>query len=79
MKPDWKAIDTVPHGERVLLTLRNGEKGNGEITVGMVFPDSEGHIDCYWTWGGLNSGSDIDEAPTHWAELPDFPDNYFPQ
>jgi hypothetical protein len=63
-------MKTVPPGERVFLLLARGEKGNGELAVGMVFPDQYGAIDCYWTWGGPNSGSDIDEAPIGWAALP---------
>ena len=58
----------------MLLWLEKGEKGNGEITVGMVFREPGEVIDCYWTWGGPNSGSDIDEAPTRWAWLPLTPD-----
>lgn len=70
---EWKPIESVPDGERVMLFLEKGEKGNGEIAVGIVYRDDDGTIDCYWTWGGSNSGSDIDERPSLWAELPNFP------
>ena len=49
---EWKPIETVPHGQRVLLWLEKGEKGNGEIAVGIVFPEDDGMVDYYWTWGG---------------------------
>lgn len=58
-------------GERVFLLLRKGEKGNGELAVGMLCPLDKGEINCYWTWGGPNSGSDIDEVPVAWAPLPE--------
>jgi hypothetical protein len=67
---DWQTIDTAPEGERLLLYLEHGEKGNGEIAVGMIFRNEGWPLDCYWTWGGPNSGNDVDEAPTHWALLP---------
>lgn len=69
----WKPISTLPDGERAILFLPHGEKGNGEITTGMIFRDDDGTVTHFWTWGGPNSGSDIDEAPTHWMPLPDFP------
>lgn len=71
---DWIPIDDIPEeleGKNLLLWLEEGERGNGEIAVGMVIRNRpEGTIDCYWTWGGANSGSDINEAPTHYALLP---------
>lgn len=67
---DWQDIETVPDGQRVLLWLEHGEKGNGEIAVGMVVRLGPDVVDSYWTWGGPNSGSDIDERPTKWALLP---------
>lgn len=76
VKIDWQPMDTVPEGERVFLFLPEGEKGNGELAIGMVFRNYSGLIDCYWTWGGPNSGSDIDEAPVFWAELPDWFNEY---
>lgn len=63
-------IDCVPRGDRVFLLLRDGEKGNGELAVGMICSPVGEPIDCYWTWGGPNSGSDIDEIPVAWAPLP---------
>lgn len=74
---DWHPIETVPDGERVELFLEEGEKGNGKIAVGMVVR-MDGKIDCYWTWGGANSGSDIYERPTHWRRLRPFPDGSSP-
>lgn len=72
---EWQPIDTVPDGERVELFLEHGEKGNGEIAVGMVFRNDDGSIpDHYWTWGGPNSGLDVNERPTHWRHLRPFPD-----
>jgi hypothetical protein len=74
---DWQPIETVPDGERVLLFLEGGEKGNGEIAVGMMIREPDGSVPTYyWTWGGPNSGSDIDEKPVRWAKLPDFPPGY---
>lgn len=70
---EWQPIDTVTEGDRVELFLPNGEKGNGEIAVGMVFRNSDGVFDCYWTWGGPNSGTDINEVPTHWRALRSMP------
>lgn len=72
MKIEWNFdMQSVPRGERVFLFLERGEKGNGELAVGMVCSDQGEPIDCYWTWGGPNSGSDIDEVPKAWAPLPD--------
>lgn len=71
MEIKWnKNINEVPRGDRVFLLLRRGEKGNGELAVGMICGDPAEPIDCYWTWGGPNSGSDVDEVPVAWAELP---------
>jgi hypothetical protein len=67
-------IEEAPEGRRLLLWLEGGERGSGEIAVGMVFKNDKGRVDCYWTWGGPNSGSDIDERPTMWALLPYAPD-----
>lgn len=61
---------TCPRGDRVFLLLDRGEKGNGELAVGMIASEPDQPIDCYWTWGGPNSGSDIDEVPVAWAPLP---------
>jgi fermentation-respiration switch protein FrsA (DUF1100 family) len=70
----WRTIDTAPEGERILLYLEEGEKGNGEIAVGMIYRDEGSRaVDCYWTWGGPNAGADVNEAPTHWALLPEGP------
>jgi hypothetical protein len=67
----WEPIDTVPEGRRVLLWLERGEKGNGEIAVGMMFYDGSKPSDYYWTWGGPNSGDAMEgERPTLWALLP---------
>jgi hypothetical protein len=74
MRYDWHPIETVPRGTRVELFLEKGEKGNGEIAVGMICGNEGEPIDCYWTWGGPNSGSDIDERPTHWRRLRPGPD-----
>lgn len=63
-------INTVPRGDRVFLLLEKGEKGNGELAVGMIASEVGEPIDCYWTWGGPNSGSDINEIPVAWAPLP---------
>lgn len=79
---NWRPIEDVPDGERVELFLEKGEKGNGEIAVGMVIREDwhQGppQINGYWTWGGPNSGSDINERPTHWRRLRPFPDGYQP-
>lgn len=64
-------MQAVPRGDRVFLLLREGEKGNGELAVGMICTEPGEPIGHYWTWGGPNSGSDIDEAPIAWAPLPD--------
>lgn len=65
---DWNFdMRSAPSGERLFLLLEHGEKGNGELAVGMVM---EGYTDHYWTWGGPNSGSDINEYPIAWALLP---------
>lgn len=75
MRFDWHPIDTVPDGERVELFLERGEKGNGEVAIGMMLREPNGGIPShYWTWGGPNSGSDIDEKPTHWRRIRPFPD-----
>lgn len=70
----WHPIDTAPNDRRVLLWLDEGEKGNGEIAVGIVFrenlDDPTSKVVGYWTWGWANSGSDVYERPTHWAWLP---------
>lgn len=72
MKIDWnRDVNAVPRGERVFLLLAEGEKGNGELAVGMICGEAGEPIDCYWTWGGPNSGSDIDEVPVAWAPLPE--------
>jgi hypothetical protein len=63
-------INAVPRGDRVFLLLEKGEKVNGELAVGMICSEPGEPIDCYWTWGGPNSGSDINEAPVAWAPLP---------
>jgi len=63
-------MDAVPRGDRVFLLLKDGEKGNGELAIGMICQDMGETIDHYWTWGGPNSGRDIDEAPIAWAPLP---------
>lgn len=65
---DWHPIATVPDGRRVFLWLENGERGNGELAVGMCFWN-DGKVDGFWTWGGPNSGVDCFETPTHWALL----------
>lgn len=70
----WEPIETVPRGKRVELFLPSGEKGNGEIAVGMICTDPGEPIDHYWTWGGPNSGMDIDYVPTHWRALRPGPD-----
>ena len=66
---NWRDIKTVPDGRRVFLWLEKGEKGNGELAVGMCFRKPDGSVDGWWTWGGPNSGSDDNECPTHWAPL----------
>lgn len=73
MNIEWNMdIYTAPEGDRIFLLLAKGEKGNGELAVGMVFNNpGHGGIDCWWTWGGPNSGSDICEVPIAWAPLPD--------
>lgn len=72
MTIDWNFdIDAVPRGDRVFLLLREGEKGNGELAVGMICTVPGEPVDHYWTWGGPNSGSDIGETPVAWAPLPD--------
>jgi hypothetical protein len=70
---DWRPIETMPFGERVMLYFEEGEKGNGEIDVNWVYPDDDAGPDGswhYWTWGGPNSGSDFerDEKPVLWAD-----------
>lgn len=71
MKIDWNLdVNTAPDGDRVFLLLEKGEKGNGELAVGMIVRLGNDPIDCYWTWGGPNSGSDINEVPVAWAPLP---------
>lgn len=68
---DWNFdMDAVPRGDRVFLLLEKGERGNGELAVGMICTDLGQPIDHFWTWGGPNSGSDIDETPIAWAPLP---------
>lgn len=64
-------IKTVPRGDRVFLLLEEGEKGNGELAVGMICGDIGEDIKGFWSWGGPNSGSDSDEIPIAWAPLPD--------
>lgn len=64
-------MESVPRGDRVFLLLLDGEKGNGELAVGMILCDKGQRIDHYWTWGGPNSGSDVCEAPIAWAPLPE--------
>ena len=69
----WRDMSELPaelEGHRLLLWLEKGEKGNGELAVGMIYRNDDGSIDGYWTWGGPNSGSDISEPPTKWALLP---------
>lgn len=63
-------LSQCPSGDRVFLLLRHGEKGNGELAVGMLVYGDNLTLDCYWTWGGPNSGSDIKEVPVAWATLP---------
>lgn len=71
MKIEWNLdINIVPRGDRVFLLLEKGEKGNGELAVGMICGPAGSPIDCYWTWGGPNAGSDINEVPVAWAPLP---------
>jgi hypothetical protein len=74
---DWKPIDTMPFGHRVMLFFEHGEKGNGEIDTNWVYPEDESSDAAaragrwgYWTWGGANSGSDFerDEKPVLWAD-----------
>lgn len=62
-----KDFNQYNEGDRVFLLLSRGEKGNGELAVGMTFEP----FDFYWTWGGPNSGEDIDEKPVAWAPLPE--------
>ena len=70
MQIEWNHnLAVCPRGDRVFLLLRKGEKGNGELAVGMIVTDEA--PDHYWTWGGPNSGSDIDEPPVAWAPLPE--------
>lgn len=73
----WRPINTVPDCARVELFLQRGEKGNGEIAIGMVIRDSQGKIDGFWSWGGPNSGNDFNEIPTHWRYLRAGPDGQF--
>lgn len=68
MHIEWNMdINSAPEGERVFLLLAKGEKGNGEIAVGMVFTP----VDGWWSWGGPNSGCDDNEVPVAWAPLPE--------
>lgn len=74
---EWKPLSDLPaelHGTRLLLWLDEGEKGNGEVAVGMIFPDIDGRVGGYWTWGGPNSGYLIEEVPTMYARIPYAPD-----
>jgi hypothetical protein len=72
MKIKWnKDLTECPSGDRVFLLLADGEKGNGELAVGMLCYTEPENIDCYWTWGGPNSGTDINEVPIAWAPLPE--------
>lgn len=76
LRPDdegWFSMASYPVGNRAQFYLAEGEKGNGEIAIGMAFPNERGEFDSYWTWGGPNSGSDIYEVPLMWRPLPDFP------
>lgn len=47
--------------------LKEGQKGNGELAVGMfVYYDGEDE-GGWWTWGGPNANVYFEEEPTHWA------------
>lgn len=77
LKPDadgWYPMESYHEGSRVLFFLEEGEKGNGEIASGMAFKDDGGSYSSFWTWGGPNSGSVVDEAPAKWRPLPNFPE-----
>ena len=77
VKIDWQPMETAPEADQVFLLLAKGERGNGELAIGMVIRDGDGGFyDCYWTWGGPNSGSDIYETPVRWAPLPEW---YIPE
>jgi hypothetical protein len=70
---DWRPIETLPFGERVMLFFEHGEKGNGEIDFSWVYPTDESNPAGpwhYWSWGGPNSGSDFERAekPVLWAD-----------
>jgi hypothetical protein len=71
----WQPIATVPEGEHVLLWFPNGEKGTGGFEAATVFRAPDGWLDCGWTHGGPNSGSDWEfcEQPTLWMRGPKGP------
>lgn len=75
---DWQPMFKVPLGERVFLFLERGEKGNGELAVGIVSSSTyqvdgkEFHEVHVWSWGGANAGGiTTSEVPAAWAPLPE--------
>ena len=68
----WKdvRVSAPPDYDAILVYLAHGEKGNGEIAVARYCSHSDG-TGSWWTWGGPNSGCDLDEAPILWKSLDD--------
>jgi hypothetical protein len=65
VKTGWLPIETVPEGRHVLFYFPNGDRGVGGMEAATIYDRDE--LDCGWSHGGANSGSDLGfcEKPTH--------------
>ncbi len=71
---EWQPIETIPHGEAVLVHRPGMRDG---VDVASFYPAEDGMEEHWWTSGGPNAGSDYTLSPeekyTHWMPLPELP------